>query len=286
MYKILHFSPVRKELEIVKQHLTSLGNLRKSNINLTLSFFDDNIDVRSSSYLKYFVENTEGALLHKFELMKSKNYIGEERWVPPLYQRITVIKNKVIEFFLNNDFDYLFLTDSDLIIQPLTLENLIEQRRDFCSSIFWTHFNNSFTYTPNAWFSKSKGFDIQDLINLKEKGIYAVDFTGACTLLSRKILEKNVSFSKIPNINYLGEDKHFCIRSAVMGFQPYVSTYYPAFHIYNSSYIKTGELLLQTNFNYNYLDNWLNEEWIKEIEIWLRPKNKSLLKRIITKLKQ
>ena len=283
--KILHFSPVRKPFDIVKLHLESLQHLRVKNIELTLSFFDDNINDKSSQYLRQFVEETNNTFLHKLDLTHLDNYTGDLRWTYVLYERITFIKDKVITYFLENDFDYLFLTDSDLIVHPNTLENLVNQKKDFCTAIFWTQFDKSIPYSPNAWYAKSKGFTKLDLINLSKKGTFPVDFTGACTLLSRKILEDKVSFKKIPNIEYLGEDKHFCIRAAVMGYQPFCATHFPAFHIYNESYIDQAKEILNSNFKNNYADKWLDIDWEIKIESWLKPKKKSLIRKMYNKFK-
>ena len=284
MIKILHFSPVKKPPEILKLHLESLENLNKDEFDLTFSFFDDNENPESSELLHKFISSNKNSILFNFDFLNFLTYKGSNRWAPELYSRITVIKNRVIESFLNGNYDMLFLTDSDLILHPQTLNNLILKKKDFCSTIFWTHFEGTPTYTPNAWFSKPKGFDPLDLKKFKEDGTYPVDFTGACTLLSRKILQDGVSFTKIPNLHYLGEDKHFCIRAAVMGYQAFVDTKYPAFHVYSLSNVKLGKKILRNHFNYSFLIDWLDSSWEKKIEEWLRGKNRSLISRIIKKI--
>lgn len=283
--KILHFSPVRRSPEILKLHLESLESLQTKNFELTYSFYDDNLISESSLLLKNFISNYENSILHQLDLSGLDNYAGAERWTPELYKRITFIKNKIIEYFLNNGYDYLFFVDSDVIVHPATLNNLISQNKDFCASIFWTHFKDLPTYTPNAWYSKKIGFDLNDLLLFKQKGTYPVDFTGACTLLSKNILSDGVSFEKIPNVSYLGEDKHFCIRAAVMGYQPYVNTEYPAFHIYNGNYLNTAKAVLKNNFNNNYLKNWLDEDWEIKIEKWINPPKKNIFQKVFNKFK-
>ena len=284
MIKILHFSPVRKSAEIVKCHLESIKNLNIEGLDITFSFIDDNTDPESSLLLENFIKEVSHSFIHSFETENVENYNGKQRWVPNLYSRITKIKDYIIGEFLKGDYDYLFLTDSDLILNPESLSSLVQQNKNFCSCIFWTHFEGAPTFTPNAWYSKLKGYEVNDILQLKEKATFPVDYTGACTLLSRKILETGVRFEKIPNINYRGEDKHFCIRAAVLGFQPYVNTEYPAFHIYNESLLPMGLKLLQNKFEYDYHKDWLDESWEAEIKRWLMPKRQNLLKRILAKL--
>lgn len=285
MIRVLHFSPVRKDPEILDLHLKSLECLNDDDIELQYSFFDDNINSKSSELLLQFVQTNKNASLLNFDTAKVDNYLGDERWTPNLYHRITFIKNEVIGLFLEKDYDYLFLTDSDLILHPETVQHLVSKRKDFCSTIFWTNFKSAITYTPNAWFAKPKGFTFEDLLMLREKGVYPVDFTGACTLLSRQILSDGVSFEKISNIGYLGEDKHFCIRASVLGYQAYVSSVYPAFHIYDSSFLFEGENYIKSYYDDAYLDRWLNEEWKSKVKKMLLPESKSLLKRLLQKIK-
>ena len=236
--------------------------------------------------MHFFRKNNANSHFLNLNLNNFDNYEGDKRWTPVLYSRITEIKNLAIRKFIKEDYDYLFLTDSDLILHPNTLLNLVKQKRNFCSSIFWTKFNNSSIYTPNAWYSKPKGFDFTDLEKFKQPSTLAVDFTGACTLLSREILESNVNFKKIPNLHYLGEDKHFCIRASVLGFQAFVNTEYPSFHIYSDRELKLAEEWLKNNYSYDYLKCWLDKSWEQNAKKWVSPKKNSLIKKIIMKIKR
>ncbi|MBT0608450.1 glycosyltransferase family protein [Aequorivita echinoideorum] len=286
MYKILHFSSVRKPPGILQLHLQSLNDLNTSGYEVIYSFIDDNDDQLSSDLLKKFCNEKNGRVLLDFDISTLPNYSGDERWQEDLYKRITLIKNKAINYFLENNYDYLFLTDSDLIIHPQTLNNLVNAGKDFCASIFWTHFDKSPTYTPNCWNSVPKGFTLNNLLTWINPGTFEVDFTGACTLLSRKILSKDVSFEKIKNVSYLGEDKHFCIRASVLGFQPYINTQNPSFHLYNKDYIKEGLEYIESGYK-SYTDEWLNEKWKKSLINWLEGnRKKSLIKKIICWLKK
>ena len=285
--RILHFSPVKKENQIVNLHLKSLGNLNVSDIDITFAFFDDNIDKLSSLLIENFINSNENSILFKDDdfLIDKNTKIQKERWTQDLYNRITLIKNYVISYFLKGNYDYLFLTDSDLILHPETLKTLLRQDKHFCAEIFWTKFKGSPTYSPNAWYSNNIGFSLEDLLLFKNKGTYKVDFTGACTLLSRQILNNGVTFKKIPNVIYLGEDKHFCIRASVLDYEIYVNTEYPAFHLYENNLLKDGIAFMESGYNLQYLDKWLDSEWENAILKWIKPKKKSITKKIILFLK-
>jgi len=265
MIKILHFSPVRKDPEIVKLHLESLKVLNVKEIDFTYSFYDDNINIDSSKLLREFCHNNFNCKLWNFKVPIVDD-MEDSRWYESSYKRITFVKDKIIEKFLKTDADYLFLTDSDLILHPETLKNLLGQNKEFISSIFWTHFKGLPTFFPNAWMSSENFFPTyEEFINLKNKEVFSVDYTGACTLLSREILEKGVRFERISQVNALGEDKHFCVRAGVYGYQPYLSTYYPSFHLYDKKLVEQGKKWIDEEFSYSYLDDWLNDDWRKKI---------------------
>ena len=277
--KILHFSPIRKESEIVKLHLESLVNLEKDELEITFSFYDDNLDSVSSLLIQDFANKYKNSIIWDFEVKKENN-IPNERWYGEAYDRITIIKDKVIGEFVHSDFDFLFLTDADLILNPMTVQNLFEQQKDFISMIFWTKFEGSNTYFPNAWMNlNSLFYSMEEFLGLRSKIIKPVDFTGACTMLSKKIAIDGVRFKAIPQLknSYKGEDKFFCIRAGVLGYQPYVSTFYPAFHLYNVNLITEGKKWVEDNYTYDYLlNNWLNKEWEIEIEDFI---NKSVYRK-------
>lgn len=285
--KILHFSPVRKENEIVKLHLQSLENLERLGFEITFSFYDDNTDKVSSSLLKDFKCRNLNTIIWDFDI-KKENELSNQRWYNDAYDRITLIKDAAIEQFVKSDFDFLFLSDSDLILHPRTLINLLEQNKDFISMIFWTNFEGLNTYFPNAWMNVNSWFyKINDFIDLRSKKILPVDFTGACTILSKQIAIDGVRFESIPQLKntYKGEDKFFCIRAGALGYQPYVSTCFPAFHLYNLNLITEGEKWVNDNYSYDYLyQRWLNKEWEKEIESFF--KNRSNKKSKIAIVKQ
>jgi hypothetical protein len=266
--KILHFSPVRKPAKIVKLHCISLNALKLNDFDFTYSFFDDNIDLCSSEILREFKNCNENTLIFKDKDLKLiSDYRGKKRWTIELYDRITTIKDFIIEYFVLSEYDYLFLSDSDLLIHPETIINLYSHKKKFISEVFWTNFEGRPTYFPNAWYSGNNGFKNKDqLIEIRDKSIIEVDYTGACTLLSREILESNVRFKKIPNLsnNFLGEDKHFCIRAHVNNYKIFLNTESPAFHIYNNSLIDKGQLFIESGFDNKFLyKDWLDDTWEK-----------------------
>lgn len=286
MKKVIHFTPVRKQSEIVNLHLNSLRNLKCIDFDLSLTFFDDNVEKKSSEILKNFISKQENSKLWDINLSMSPVKSTESRWDGSAYKRITEIKDFILFEFLKTDAEFLFLTDADLVLHPDTLKHMLDQKKDFISTIFWTHFEGRPTYFPNAWMSNSKIFkNKEDFLSLKENKIVPVDYTGACTLLSRKIIAEGVKFKKIPQVNAFGEDKHFCIRAGVLGFQPFLTTYYPAFHIYSNDLIEQAKRWIENDYNYDYLDTWLNDEWSNKISKYYNHSN-SLIQKFKNSIKK
>src|SRR5690606_19113286 len=125
-----------------------------------------------------------------------------------------------------------------------------ECAKDIISEVFWTKWTEESDEAPQVWMNDqdypfrenrenlSKDFFIklkENFERLKTPGQYEVGGLGACTLISRKALASGLSFSKIKNLSYKGEDMHFCIRASVLGFDLFADTFFPPFHIYRKS---------------------------------------------------
>lgn len=84
------------------------------------------------------------------------------------------------------------------------------------------------------------------LSKLRFPGVYKVGGLGACTLIKRVVLEKGVHFGDIYNLSFWGEDRSFCVRAVAYGFELFVDTHYPAFHIFREDEIDKGKAVLNS----------------------------------------
>ncbi len=252
--RVLLGSPVRQKAEILRNFLLSIKELRRDKL-LNVDFFlvDDNVEAESSQLLISFAEENSNTIL--MSAGDDRPYICNESthiWEEELIWKVAGFKNLMIEETLKNSYDYLFLVDSDLVLHPQTLEHLGSLNKDIVSEIFWTKWEPDFPALPQTWvsdqynlFESSRGESLTQpdilqrvqlfLNRLKIPGVYPVGGLGACTLISKKALGAGVNFKEIYNISFVGEDRHFCIRAAALGFQLYVDTHYPAYHIYRLS---------------------------------------------------
>ena len=254
--KILIGSPIHQKPDILALFLQSLQRLNTDKLQLSYVFIDDNTDEASRDLLKEFAQqNTNVTVLpstHQ-DVYVTNDYTHQ--WTYDLVWKVANFKNAMIQYFLARDDDYLFFVDSDILVDPHTLTHLVSTKKDVISEIFWTKWTPGSVALPQVWYSdlytqiklapneSIASLPAEEAANrhqafldeMKTPGVYEVGGLGACTLIKRNVLEAGVNFSKIPNVSFWGEDRHFCIRAHVLGFPLHVDTHLPAYHIYRSS---------------------------------------------------
>lgn len=248
---ILIASPVHKPKVIVKEFLDSLNRLDHGESLVSYCFVDDNEDEESTHLIEDFaLKNSNVTLLEIPDIPKNQIWEkGEHCWSSNKIDKVAMMKNHIISYFLQGDYTHLFFIDADLVLHPNTLTALLESDKDIVSNIFWTRWEKNSAELPQVWLKdfytlydahmlkiksqeqiKEETFEF--LTSLRTPGIYRVGGLGACTLIRRIVLEKGVDFSEIYNLSFWGEDRSFCIRAVAYGFELYVNTFYPAFHIF------------------------------------------------------
>lgn len=249
--KVLIGSPVRMKPEILKEFLYSLEKLRKRRIQVEYYFVDNNDDLESKKVLMNFKEKYKNNVIIE-ESKTDEKILGDQKKQngnEDLIWTIAKYKDRILQYGLNKSCDYVFLVDSDLILHPYTLMQLISSKKDIIAEIFWTKWKEDSSLLPQVWLYDQYGLTPLtrgEILTDEEKskrsnnflntlytpGIYQVGGLGGCILISRNAIEKGVKFSEINNISFWGEDRHFCIRAAALGFDLFVDTTYPAYHIY------------------------------------------------------
>lgn len=252
MKKILIGTPVRQDPLILSYYLKSLEELNKDNLLVDYCFVDDNDDNASSVLLNSFVDSHKGLILSGKDTNVYERDENTHHWNEELIKKVASYKNRIIEYSLTNNYDYLFFVDSDLCLQSNTLQQLISADKDIISEVFWTEWTSGSNALPQVWvtdfytlYSKSRNEVLTEqqvglrtwefLHMLRQPGVYEVGGLGALTLIKRHALEKGVNFNEIKNVSFAGEDRHFCIRAAVLGIQLFVDTHLPAYHIYRKT---------------------------------------------------
>ncbi len=234
--KILIGSPVRQDEGIFIEYLKSLDNLIIPHNAQVDKFFILNDCEHLSKHLQpneYVIENT------------GDEYICTEEthtWNPDNLSKMECLRNTILYKAKNECYDYLFMVDSDLILEPATLITLLASGKDLISEIFWTASDpeGKKGFWPNCWQYDQCSSDPGAIQNWLAPGVYQIGGTGACFLIDTKVIKAGVNYSRIPNIkNALwGEDRWFCIRAYCTGFSIWVDTHCPATHLYRPSLYK------------------------------------------------
>ncbi|REB05494.1 glycosyltransferase [Sporosarcina sp. BI001-red] len=260
--RVLVGCPVHQKPAILKEFLTSLQRLHQPKIELTFLFFDDNQDELSKQLLTQFANENQNVTVRSSNY--NDDYLSDENthyWNEHLVWKVANMKDQIIQHALEEDYDYLFFVDSDILLYPQTIEHLISSEKDIISEIFWTKWQTEAHEQPQVWISdvytqweQVRGEHLSDeekntryqefLQKMRTPGIHQVGGLGACTLISKKALKAGVNFKEIRNLSFWGEDRHFCVRAAALGFPLYVDTYFPAYHIYRASDLEGAEEFL------------------------------------------
>lgn len=216
--KILIGAPLKQDVDIFQEHQESLDRLIIPRGVTVDRFYVVNDCPEAIPYIKgdYEVLNT-GDIYEKCS--------NDHLWTEDNLEKMPLLRNKLIDRCLTGQYDYLFSVDTDLILQPETLQVLLGAKKDIISELFWTNgWCNAWLYDqaqgmPNEW---------------KNAGLYQVGMTGACTLIKARVLKRGVNYTRIPNIKNIlrGEDRWFCIRAACHGFELWADTHCPAEHLY------------------------------------------------------
>ncbi|NLX63272.1 MAG: glycosyltransferase family 2 protein [Clostridiaceae bacterium] len=250
--RILVASPIREKPEVLREYADSLLNLDMKGIKADFLFIDDNVDKESVRILQRLTQRLPAVLMDGGMKPVAAISYSKHQWDVDTIFRVSEYRNRILRLAREGDYDGLFFVDSDLILHPQTLRHLVRQDKDIISEIYWTRWDPSGPSYPQIWLCDNYtqyepeyvGFLDSKQIRektetfhsmLKKPGVYKVGGLGGCTLINKNVLKSNVSFTRIYNLSFKGEDRHFCVRAAANGFEMYVDTTFPAYHIYRGS---------------------------------------------------
>lgn len=253
MKKILIGAPVRQEPAILAEFLRSLRGLERDGLAVDFGFVDDNVDPASRELLREFANHEPARLLPAEELDDhyERNEYGHV-WTEELFWKVGRFKDRLLRHAVQHGHDFVFLVDSDLVLHPALLRHLVAQGVDIVSEVFWTRWHPGLPDRPQVWLRdqytmheqrRDESLPQEEIDRRKleffrkllRPGLYEVGGLGACTLISRRALLCGVGFAAIGNVGLWGEDRHFCIRAAVLGLRLHADTHYPPLHVYRAS---------------------------------------------------
>ncbi|WP_058303869.1 glycosyltransferase [Gorillibacterium timonense] len=259
--RVLIASPVQQKPQVLELFLKSLSLLKTAPCQVGYLFLDNNDLEASRELLKGFQAKTQDVTIQERPAQSYERDEHSHYWDTALIDKVAGMKDAIIEHALEHHYDALFLVDSDLLLYPDTLLRLLAVEKEIISSIFWTKWQAEGDPLPQVWlmdeylFFKNSGLknDRSEeeqaaafLQQMRTPGIYEVGGLGACTLIRQSALSKGVRFHRLPNLSFMGEDRHFCIRAAALGISLFVDTRYPAYHIYRESDLLGGNDFLRS----------------------------------------
>jgi hypothetical protein len=237
--RILIGSPVKQDETIFKYYLQSLASL-KCDYEIDWFFILHN----SPELKKYLNKNQYEEFTNKTQYEVNSTH----HWKKENLKDVTNMKNYLLHKTLQEGYDYFFLVDSDIMLHPKTLQHLVMQNHPIISEIFWTSWNPGEEPMPNAWDYDFYGYAKEkDWRKYKQKEVWKVGYSGACILIHRDVIAAGVNYNPIHNVSFSAwEDRAFCIRAAVHGFQVTMDTHYPATHLYRKEDVQKYEIHRQT----------------------------------------
>lgn len=255
--RILVASPVRQNPFILAYFLFSLRSLEKKGLEVDFYFIDDNIEEQSKKLLTLFQsQEARVEMIQSDDQKDGETQDGMEK--EGRIQKRARMKDDIINYALQREYDGLFLIDSDIMVDPYVLIRLWYEEYEIISNIVWTQEQEEAEWLPQVWMkdrdklyeklsvkregtAKDQKRTANFLKKMKEPDVYEVDGLGACTLIRREALLKGVKF----NPSVYEEDQHFCIRATALNIPLFVDTRVPAYHIYRTSDLKGAETFKQ-----------------------------------------
>ena len=144
MIRILLGAPVRQDHLTFYKYLKAIRQLDTSSIQVDLFFI-----LHNSPRLKRFLKPSQYV-----EFQSENEYVRDEKthhWTGENLKDVTKMKNALLRHTIENRYDYFFLVDSDLILQPQTIQRLLSHKKEIIAEVFWTQWTPESDEQPNAW---------------------------------------------------------------------------------------------------------------------------------------
>ena len=239
--KILITAPVHQDIKIFKEYLWSLNRLIiPEGYTVKKHFYLHNAD-----NLKKFLQ------LDEYVTFKDDTKVEENNithiWKKENFSAVAKMRTKALEYARENNFDYIFSVDSDVILHKNTLIDLLSRNTDAIAKIYWTAWDSTkpWNMMPNCYDGRRKNGQLiynTNFNNYKLIGVYPVGVTGAAILFSSKIFNNPlITYYPIDILSQsYWEDFAFCTRCkcVIPDIQFYVDTSHPARHLYTKEEVE------------------------------------------------
>lgn len=234
--KVLIGAPVRQYEGIFKEYLKSLDILEKP-CQVDRFFYLHN----SPNLAKHLCKDEYMIVQGEDEYKRDET---THYWDRVNLLTVACLKNELLKKTVEGGYDYFMLVDSDLMLHPKTLTQLLSVNKPIVAEVFWTKWQPDTEPLPNAW-DLDQAASYEGSYDLwRQPGIYRVGGTGACILVHRSVIEAGVNYNMLYNLSLWGEDRGFCVRAVARDYTLWLDTHFPCKHLYRQSeyekYIENG----------------------------------------------
>lgn len=199
--------PVRNRAWILPQYLQYLTALVYPPDQVEYCFVINDSQDKTEALLQEFARRFPVRLLYD-------NSSRPGGWRRGFYRfdRLAELRNRLLEAFLQSDCDYLLSVDSDILVPPHALQQLLRAEKDMISALVWNgaEIGDDQFYNIFAW-EKGRLLPIRDF---PRDRVFPVDCTGAACLINRRVIEAGARY----NSRWGPEDIGFCKEVQELGF--------------------------------------------------------------------
>lgn len=223
---------------VLAEFFAGIGRLRDDHPETVLVFADYCQDQVSKKLLDDFACERPGTVVTRpDEVVPPDGGGGQPVW------RRAAMKDHLLVKALELGCSHALVVDSNVLLPPPLTAHLVSLQLDIVAEVSWSEQEAGAWALPSVWLSdyfSLFGPELADstpseqsaaanafLARLRQPGTYPVGGVSGCTLVSRAAIEAGVSFKAIGNLSLAGEDRHFSVRAAALGFSLWADTHYP-----------------------------------------------------------
>jgi len=172
--------------------------------------------------------------------------IGDDthKWNESTFEHLAKAKQRLLSYALEKGYTHTLLTDSDLLLDPMTLRSLYSLKLPIVSAVFWTRWNStSPAPMPQVWLKhpyglEGFGMDGNKFIRrLAHREVLQVLGGGACHLIDTNVLKDVYYHPRVPGLPqdgmWQGEDRSFAIRAERAHIKQYADGWPDIYHAYH-----------------------------------------------------
>ncbi len=247
MVKILIGASLRQDQHVLEWYWRSLIKLKlPPDTTVEFCFVDDSDDQIDWMWWQH-TDHLPTRLMsdsRPSDATYSVTHVTHE-WQVATFEHLARQKQKIIQYAIDNGFDYFFMVDSDLLLDPRTLLSAISFEAPVVNSVFWTQWTPDSPPMPQVWLKnpyemRGLGTEAHEFMkSLATRVPLRVIGGGACTLFDTRIFSHCRYYPRLeglPNEGmWQGEDRTMSITCQQNHIEQYADPWPDVYHAYHPS---------------------------------------------------